>query len=197
MSTSAFARWGAIAALAAGAAWIALSLDSILRPHPERYRDALFVVPFALSLLSVIGVHALQRERAGRLGRLGFWATVATMLAALVGQIAIVAQISALEWLAFPVGLLGWTAGMALFGIATARAGVLPRWCGAALALSEPLAVVAGLALSPIVPLSESGSYSGAIAHGVVWLAVGSVLRSRQGLPSRGRSGQPTAPSVA
>ena len=66
-----------------------------------------------------------------------------------------------------------------------------------ALALSEPPAVLAGLALSPIVPLSESGSYSGAVAHGIVWLAVGSVLWARHDHPVDQPSRQPTMRGVA
>lgn len=50
---------------------------------------------------------------------------------------------------------------------------------GALIALSEPLTVLAGLALSPLSPLSGFGDYFGAIAHGLIWLTTGATLRAR------------------
>ncbi|MDQ3547997.1 MAG: DinB family protein [Chloroflexota bacterium] len=44
---------------------------------------------------------------------------------------------------------------------------------------ADLVTVLTGVALSPIAPLSNFGGYSGAIAHGIIWLAIGAVLRSR------------------
>ncbi len=185
MTSTALARWGAVSATAAGAAWCGLSLLSLATPEPARYLDALFVVPFALSLGGVVGLHAAQRDRTGRLERVGFWVSAVGMVATLVGQVGIVADLDPLKRVMLPAGLAAWVGGFLLLGIATARGGVLPAWAGAALALAQPLAVVAGLLLSPISPLSSTGDYTGAIAHGVVWLAIGAALRTRRHAPLR------------
>jgi hypothetical protein len=121
----------------------------------------------------------LQRERSVRLGESGFTVSVAGMVTTLVGQTGIIMDTDALTHIVLPVGVAAWILGFLLFGLATARAGVLPKWTGAAIALSQPLAVVAGLALSPISPLSSTGDYSGAVAHGFVWLSIGAAIRAR------------------
>lgn len=81
--------------------------------------------------------------------------------------------------LVLPVGVAGWVGRFLLPGIAAARGRVEPVWGGVALALSQPLAMAAGLALLPISPLSNTGDYSGAIGHGLVWLALRVALRAR------------------
>ncbi len=185
MASTFFVRWGAGAATAAGAAWCGLGLLSLATPEPARYLDALFVAPFALSLGGVVGLPAAQRDRTGRLERAGFGASVAGMVGTLAGQIGIVADLDPLQRLVLPVGLAAWVGGFLLLGIATARGGVLPAWAGAMLALAQPLAVAAGLLLSPISPLSSTGDYTGAIAHGLVWLTLGAALRGRRHAPLR------------
>jgi hypothetical protein len=168
--------WSAIAALAAGVAWLTLGMESVARPHPERCRDVLLLVPWVLTLLVLVGIHRLQRERSGAVGTFSFALLAGTMLLVAVGQAAVVAGAASLTWLAFPLGLIGWTLGMVLFGIAIVRANMLPAWCGVAVALAELLVVATGVALSPLVPLSDYGSYSGALAHGVIWTAIGLAL---------------------
>jgi hypothetical protein len=187
MELSRFERHVAAVATGAGVAWVSLSLLSILTPDPARYLDVLFVVPFSLSLGAVLGVHAMQRDHAGRLERVGAWISITGMAATLIGQVGIIADLSGLTRTVLPAGVAVWLLGFALFGAGTVRARVLPPWVGVTIALSQPLAVVAGLALSPISPLSSTGSYSGAIAHGLIWLAVGSVLRAHRGAVSTAR----------
>jgi hypothetical protein len=177
MPASDLARWGALSSLLGGAAFVGLSFDSIARPDPERYRTAIFLVTWLLSAGGIVGLHVLQRGRSGRLGRAGFWATVSAMLVAAAGTAAYLAGADALRWLE-AVGLAGWVAGMLLLGVATVRARVAPAWVGAALILAEPATVLAALALSPWVPLHDEGSYSGAVANGMAFLALGIALRS-------------------
>jgi hypothetical protein len=65
-------------------------------------------------------------------------------------------------------------------GIATLRAGVLPRWCGFGL-----VALVIFLAL---------GAYGGFVVAGLIWLALGYALGSKpQAIPPRGAA--PAAPA--
>jgi hypothetical protein len=165
--------------MSAGYAWVILSLLSLLTPGPARYLDVLFVVPYSLSLVGVLRLHAVQRDRSGQFGDIGFRVSVAGIVTTLVGQTGIIMDTDALTRIVLPVGVAAWILGFLLFGLATARAGVLPRWTGAAIALSQPLAVVAGLAFSPISPLSSTGDYSGAISHGLVWLSIGAAIRAR------------------
>ncbi|MDP9369776.1 MAG: hypothetical protein M3Q03_16150 [Chloroflexota bacterium] len=179
MSFGRLVRWGAISSLLGGVAWCALSLESIARPDPERYRTGLFLVPWVLSARGIVALHALQHRQAGRLGRIGFWTTISSMLAAAMGTIAYLAGVHALRWLE-ALGIVGWTVGMLLLGFATARARVVAARTGIALMLAEPATVVTAVALSPWMPLQSEGSYSGAIANGIVFLMLGVALRSRR-----------------
>jgi hypothetical protein len=181
-----FGRHATAITTAAGFAWVSLSMLSLLSPEPARYLDVLFVVPYTLSLAGILGLHALQRRHAGRLERTGAWVSVVGMAVTLVGQVGIITDLEVLKRTALPTGVAIWLLGFALFGVATARARVLPPWAGAAIALSQPLAVVAGLALSPISPLSSTGDYSGALAHGLVWLALSAALRAHREAAARG-----------
>ena len=182
MASGSFVRWGSASAVLGGIAWCALSLESIARADPERYRTGLFLVPWVLSAGGIVGLHVLQRCETGRLGRVGFWATVSSMLAAAIGTIAYLADVDALRWLEVP-GVVGWTVGMLILGYATVRARVVPVRAGIALMLAEPGTVVTALILSPWVPLQSEGSYSGAIANGIAFLILGVALRSeRSGL---------------
>ena len=178
MTTHEMARGSGAIAILAGALWCVLSIASLATLDPERYLDVLFLAPFSLTLPVFVGLHLIQRDHLGRLGRGAFWLSAGTMVAILIGQTGQVVGIDALVWLGFPVGFLGWLAGFALYGVATVRARVLPRWAGWALALSQPLAILLGVAFSPISPLADYGDYSGALAHGLVWMAMGWSLRT-------------------
>ena len=67
----------------------------------------------------------------------------------------------------YPLGLLGTLVGFVLFGVATFRARVLPRWCGVLFVLLVPVAVVLG----------EYGN----MFDGLAQLALGYVLWLRRG----------------
>lgn len=180
-SLRAAARW----ATAAGIAWTLLSIESIARPDVMDYRDVAFLVPWLLTLATVAAIHRIQGDRLRRAGRVAFRGVVASMAAGALGSVALL-----LGWTGshFAVAVPFWVLSMAVYGTATARAGVLPRWIGVALALSEVLVIATAVALSPWVPLSDHGSFSGAIAHGVVFLAIGRSLAaaSRDGGPPAG-----------
>ena len=67
----------------------------------------------------------------------------------------------ALLWLV-PVASLAVMIGFVLYGVATLRARVLPRWCGVALIVAFPAAIA-------------SGTYA-YFWLGLVWLALGYLL---------------------
>lgn len=178
MTTNETARRSGAVGLLAGALWCVLSIASLATPDPERYLDALFLAPFSLTLPAFVGLHLFQRDHLGLLGRVAFWLSISAMVAILIGQLGQVFDIDAIVWLGFPVGIIAWVVGFGLYGAATVRARILPRRVGWAIALSQPLAIMLGVAFSPISPLADYGDYSGALGHGLVWLAVGWALRS-------------------
>ena len=103
---------------------------------------------------------------------MGFLVVFVGAALAFVGQATsgIFPQNGALGWLfgdpgfGFQAGVLLTSLGLLLMGIATTRAGVLPRWCGFGL-----IALVIFLAL---------GAYGGFVVAGLIWLALGYALGS-------------------
>lgn len=188
MTAHAIVRRGSIAAALTGAAWSTASVLSLAVGGPSRYLDIVLIVPIALTLAAAIGLHRVQSEETGRLGRAGFRMLVAGTPMLLVGQIGIVGDLDTVTSTVLPFGMLTWVGGLIVFGIATARARVIPTRYGVAIALSQLFAVLAGIAFSPLVPLSNTGSYTGAIGHGIVWLSVALALRALQSDPARSTS---------
>lgn len=80
----------------------------------------------------------------------------------------------ALEWLVYPVGMLGVIVGFSLYGAATVQARVLPRWYGVVLIVFLPISVLFGVYDNLWV--------------GVVQLVLGSVLWTRRALPTESAS---------
>jgi len=148
---------------------MALGIESIVRQDPHNYRDVLMYGPWLLLLATIVGIHQMQRHRAGRLERVGYVVMISSMAVVLV--LGILMLLGALDGY-FAVTMPVWILSMIMFGIGTARAGVFPRWMGVAIALAQPLAMATGVALSPWIGLHDRGSFSGAVAHGTVLLAI-------------------------
>jgi hypothetical protein len=176
-------RWGALVAFASGALWIAGGLLHLAYPQDPPgmlgyYLNYLGTAVFSAAYLGVlgglVGLHASQMTSFsyGRLGRAGFLAAFVGAALALVGQATsgIFPQNATLGWLfsdpgyGFQAGILLTSVGLVLMGVATLRAGVLPRWCGFGL-----IALVIFLAL---------GAYGGFVVVGLIWLALGYALWS-------------------
>jgi hypothetical protein len=183
MKTANLIRWGALAALASGALWLAGGLLHLSYPQDPSgalgyYLNYLGTAIFSAAYLGVlgglVGLHLRQMESYGRLGRAGFFLAFAGVALAFVGQATsgIFPQNDALGWLfsdpgyGFQAGILLTSVGLVLMGIATLRAGVLPRWCGFGL-----IALVLFLAL---------GAYGGFVVVGLIWLALGYALGSAE-----------------
>jgi hypothetical protein len=174
MHTMSSGRWSVAAAMAAGALWSLLGLLSLAMPDPSRYLDMLMLLTLVVTIPAVTAVYLIQRGQVGRLGRLALPMVVSGLVLMAAGMIAHLARAEEI------FGMAPWVIGLVLLGIVTVRARVLPVWSGIALALSQPLAVLAGVAFSPISPLSNFGDYTGAVAHGIVWVSIGVAMRSQQ-----------------
>ena len=181
MKTATLIRWGALAALVSGALWIVGGLLHLAYPQDppgmlgyflNYLGTAVFSAAYLGMLGGLVGLHARQMDSYGRLGRAGFLLAFAGALLAFVGQATsgIFPQNGTLGWLfsdpgfGFQAGILLTSLGLLLMGIATLRAGVLPRWCGFGL-----INLVIFLAL---------GVYGGFVVAGLIWLALGYALRS-------------------
>ena len=162
-----------------GLAWIALGTESLLRPNPRDYRDALFLVPWALYAAALIGIHRLQQHPSRKLECWAFRVVTITTVLVAVGSVGHLFGTEALEMLSFPIGALVWTLGMIALGVGTARAGRFPRRVAWAIALSQPLTIaISTIAFSILDQEPEGwGSYPGVIGHGAVMLLVAAALR--------------------
>jgi hypothetical protein len=169
-----------------------------------------------LILLGLTGLYARQADRAGWLGLAGFllfglmWALTAPFQLAE----AFILPPLATEAPAFVEGFLGISSGSpsavdlgvlpavyamtsvlylvggVLFGIATLRAGVLPRWAGGALAVGT----VAPLALSLLLP--HEFIRLAAVPGGIALALLGYALWSDRRAPAGPRVATASAPAV-
>ncbi|GAA3446815.1 hypothetical protein [Planomonospora venezuelensis] len=165
------------AALVSAACWFALGIESLVSPPPQSYRDALVQVPWVLFGAVLAGVQRAQSHRTGRFAAAALAVTLAGTAAATVGTVGVLLGHGAVAVVAFPVGPLLFSTGLVAFGVATARARVLPAWVGALIALSQFAVMALGLALSVWAPVSQTGSYTGGMWHGVTMLCVALALR--------------------
>lgn len=147
MTSAGLVRWGALALMLGGLTWAVLGLSTMvgyLQAIPGREDVVLFIVAHLLTAAGLVGLHVLQRDGYGLLGRAGLYVALAAVAARVLGAVVFLAGSSALEWISPPT-TLGMLVGFVLYGVATLRAGVLPRWYGLALAftmlVSLPLAV--------------------------------------------------------
>ena len=169
MWSSGLVRWGAVGLILGGAAWIVLGLTAVfgyLQAIPGREDVALFGVALLLTAAGLVGLHALQGGSYGLLGRVGLYVALAAVAARISGAVVFLAGSSALEWLSRP-GTLAMLVGFVLYGLATLRARVLPRWYGLALIVCMPVSL----------PLAVYGT----ALFGLILVVLGFVLRSRKG----------------
>jgi hypothetical protein len=183
MSPSAAIRWGG--GLTSVAAGLLLLLGHIvnLGGDPEYgtvLGEALVLSAHALLVFALVALWAVQAERSGSLGALGMVLSIlgttlncAAVLAEIAGASgadveAVVGQgvsgtITLLGGLAFLIGLI-------LFGVATMRAGVLPRWAGPLLILGDVVFAVGTFAGSAALSVEVLGALITCAAF--VWLGL-------------------------
>jgi hypothetical protein len=136
-------RWGGIWLAAGGAAWAILGIGALvglLGAIPGREDVVIFVLALIFTALGLLGVHSVQGGRTGALGRLGLSVALLAIGVRAAGGIAFLAGSLALERVSQPV-TVGMLVGLVLYGVATFRAGVLPRWYGVALAAAMPISL--------------------------------------------------------
>lgn len=165
MSSSALIRWGGLAAMLGGVAWLVDNLLFLAFPQAA-WTNAVVIVATLLVLAGLVGFHALQEKNYGRIGRAGFWTVIIASLARILSLKVFLSGSNALIWLAYPVAALGMLVGFVLYGAATLQARVLPRWCGVVLIIAFPVSFL-------------FGKYSG-VPFGIVWLALGYMLWSQR-----------------
>jgi hypothetical protein len=166
------------AALITSVAWFTLGSESILRPGTYAFRDGVMLVPWMLALTSLAMLRAVLGKDTGAVAHRAFVVVFAAMALATVGQMGLIVDSMPLKAFGL-LGIVGFIGGMMAIGIGLWRSGAVPRGLAVALALTQPLTMAAGVAMSPWVPLTESGSYSGAVVHGVTWLLLGAYLLRR------------------
>jgi hypothetical protein len=175
---SRLAARGACVSFWAAACWIVLGVESIVRPYQENYRDLVWMIPFALTVIALAYLHAVQSSALHRVERAGFYAVMVASALTLVGSVGVLANQALLARLGFPWGALLWTVGLVSFGIGTLAARKVPPLVGITLILLEPGSILTGLALSPIAPLHDRGAYSAGVEKGLALLFIGLGLRS-------------------
>jgi hypothetical protein len=173
------AKAGIGAAYAAAACWIALGLESIVRPEQENYRDWVWMLPFLLTMLTLYLVHVVQRGAGQNMERAGFYLVMIASTLTLLGNIGVATEQRTLALLGFPWGAALWMVGLIGFGVGTWQARVLPRYVAWTLILLEPGSILTGLLLSPIAPLHPRGGYSAGIEKGLCLAIIGMGLRAR------------------
>ncbi|MBK9712034.1 MAG: hypothetical protein IPO81_12040 [Kouleothrix sp.] len=210
--SSGLTRWSGLALMLSG---LLLAVPMLFHPddsNPLSFQRAawapvhtLLIASAVLMLFGLIGLHGAQAARAGTLGLIGFilsFAGGALVVAGLVVDAFVVPAIAgdpAAQALLDPAGplfggalgifflLMGATfsLGTIVLGIATARAGVLPRWAGALILLGGPL-----LGFTP--PLPTIAGICGAVLLGVGYLSAGYAIWSGQpaGIPASAREGR-------
>ena len=168
MSSSNLIRWGGLANLLAGLSLILLSIYDLAVPDiTVPFRGVIHTIGYlglSIGLFGLVSLYTIQMGEVGRMGLIGF-------ILAFIGNI-MTAGAAFLNAYVVPVaspelfeptgplftGLAGLiilfsavlvTVGFILFGIATMRAGVLPRWAALLVIISAWFGLAA--AFSPIV----------------------------------------------
>jgi hypothetical protein len=167
-------RWGRLAAMLGGATFM---VDGLLElafsgsgpVHLGVETSGVQSVALLLLLSGMVGFHALQRGSYGLVGRMGFFMLVAGFSVDVLGKAGILPASAAFERLLI-IGVLAIMLGFVLYGAATLRAGILPRWCGV------------GFIVGPALPIVIDPG--GGALLGLLWVALGYALWSRRGEPS-------------
>ena len=172
MSSSNWVRLGGLAAVLGGATFIAVEPLYLMLPESDLV-TVVTDVAIIFILVGLVGLHTLQKGNYGLLGRIGFYMFVVGALIEMLGSVLVILAGNALEWV-MVVGFMTVIVAAILYGAATLRARILPRWCGV------------GFIVAPMLPLALD-TY-GALLQGLFWVALGYVLLSRRSEPA----GQPS-----
>jgi hypothetical protein len=143
MAASGVIRWGAIGFMLGGVAWLVLGLSArfgYLQAIPGREDVVLYIVALLFTAAGLVGLHALQRASYGLFGEAFFYFTLVAIAGRILGAVVFLAGSTVLESTSWPA-TLSMLVGLVLYGVATLRAGVLPRWYGLVLILAMPVSL--------------------------------------------------------
>jgi hypothetical protein len=196
MKRTGLIRLGGLAAMVGGITATTLGLLYVLQARgvtlgsidrglqKGNYETPVLTILLLGVLAAIAALHILQRGRYGREGALAY-------VVAFVGLVLIpVGWLMPLIAVAAPlviVGVVAASVGIVGLGIVTIKAGVLPRWCGAAVVAGSPPFVVIEFAIASLLVAASivPGEVAWALA-GVPWVLVGyALLRARARLPER------------
>lgn len=134
---------GAAAAVLAGLAFVAEAAAFALVPVGY-YRQGFAALAAALlAIPTMIGIHALLRDRYGDLGAIGFTLSVGGLLGQAAGLVLGMLRGAGFpadrtEGLLYTVGFLAFAVGLLVLGVAWLLAGALPLWPGVVLVVLGP-----------------------------------------------------------
>lgn len=165
MFTSERVRWGAVAGMLGGLVFMAEALVFAAQPGGP-LQGIVSLVALALTAAGLAGFHALQRRYGGHTG---FYVA---SLGSLIQAVSVLASLLSgggylegpIEEALFGIGFLVMVVGYVIYGAATLRANLLPRWCGFAFGIAG---------LQALLP---TGEYVGVVVFGALWLALGYAL---------------------
>lgn len=198
MSPSAAIRWGG--GLTSVAAGLLLLLGHIVNVGGDTeygtvLGGTLVLSAHALLVFALVALWAVQAERSGPLGAVGM---VSSVLGTTLNCAAVLAEIAGAsgtnvdgvvsEGVSGTITLLGGLAffvGLILFGIATMRAGVLPRWAGPLLILGDVVFAAGTFAGSASLIVEVLGALITCAAF--VWLGLALLSRSDAPVQRRAR----------
>ena len=198
MSPSAAIRWGG--GLTSVAAGLLLLLGHIVNlggdtEYGTVLGGTLVLSAHALLVFALVALWAVQAERSGPLGAVGMVLSVfgttlncAAVLAEIAGASGTKADAVVSEGVSGTITLLGGLAflvGLILFGIATMRAGVLPRWAGPLLILGDVVFAAGTFAGSASLIVEVLGALITCAAF--VWLGLALLYTSDAPLQRRAR----------
>lgn len=137
---------------------LALILGSLIMSVSSGFRTAsdgggsvwwlLTMIGGVFTLLGLPAAYAHQAHRAGKLGLVGFILTFVGIATLEVGSAVLTtpqwAQIGTGFTIVFAAGMIGLNIGLILFGIATFRARVYPRWAGLMMIVGVPAIYILG-----------------------------------------------------
>jgi hypothetical protein len=129
------------------------------------------------ALTAIASLHFIQRRRYGRLGALASASAIGGIAMVVIGFLVSGSSSDMVFYVGIGmliVGVVVGSTGVALLGIATITARVLPRWCGIALIAGSPpgVAIMFSVLASSVTARILPGEIGWALA-GIPWIAVG------------------------
>jgi hypothetical protein len=184
MSSSNLTRPGGLAAMLGGLLVILVLIPIHIMNENSVWVNVTWIPTLVLLAMCMVELRSRQQGGLGWLGNTGFFlAVIGTVLFTVVSlgnalykgplQTTPPELVQAIEG----VVVLSMMAGTLLLGIATAKAGVLPRWSGLALVIGTLSALILGFIGSENVRLQEAG----VLLFGVGWTVLGFALWSGKG----------------